>query len=170
MSDGYVLLVTDRIDGGEAVSKALSVAMDVRILRPGQALVTDLSNAQGVISDINMSQSDSVRALRAAMAARKEAPLMCMLRNDAEQTFLQAKSHGAKACVSAATAPQLVIGKIAGIGIAGLTQVSLVLLPAVLALFLSGQLASTVFGVPDAAPSLGGLSPGLVAVSSSSLR
>lgn len=65
--------------------------------------------------------------------------------------------------ISAATAPQLVIGKIAGIGLAGLTQVSLVLLPAVLALFLSGRLASTLFGVPDAEASLGGLSTGLIA-------
>ncbi len=42
--------------------------------------------------------------------------------------------------ISAATAPQLVVGKIGGIGLAGLTQVSLVLLPAILALMLSGRL------------------------------
>ena len=44
--------------------------------------------------------------------------------------------------ISAATAPQLVVGKISGIGLAGLTQVTLVLLPAVLALLLSGRLGS----------------------------
>ena len=65
--------------------------------------------------------------------------------------------------ISAATAPQLVVGKIGGIGLAGLTQVSLVLLPAVLALLLSGRLAQSMFGIADAAPSLGGLSPGLLA-------
>jgi ABC-2 type transport system permease protein len=65
--------------------------------------------------------------------------------------------------ISAATAPQLVVGKIGGIGLAGLTQVSLVLLPAVLALLLSGRLAQSMFGIEDAAPSLGGLSPGLLA-------
>jgi ABC-2 type transport system permease protein len=66
--------------------------------------------------------------------------------------------------ISAATAPQLVIGKISGIGLAGLTQVTLVLLPAVLALVLSGRLAASIFGTADAAtPSLGGLSPGLLA-------
>ena len=48
--------------------------------------------------------------------------------------------------ISAATAPQLVVGKISGIGLAGLTQVSLVLLPAVVALLLSGRLASAMFG------------------------
>ena len=63
--------------------------------------------------------------------------------------------------ISAATAPQLVVGKISGIGLAGLTQVTLVLLPAVAALLLSGRLAASIFGTGDAAaPSLGGLSPG----------
>ena len=65
--------------------------------------------------------------------------------------------------ISAATAPQLVVGKISGIGLAGLTQVTLVLLPAVLALLLSGRLAASILGTGDsAAPSLGGLSPGLL--------
>jgi len=65
--------------------------------------------------------------------------------------------------ISAATAPQLVIGKILGIGLAGLTQVSLVLLPALLALLASGEIGNQVLG-PDAAaaPSLAGLSPGLL--------
>ncbi len=66
--------------------------------------------------------------------------------------------------ISAATAPQLVVGKISGIGLAGLTQVSLVLLPAVVALLLSGRLASAMFGTGDLEPSsLGGLSTGLLA-------
>ena len=65
--------------------------------------------------------------------------------------------------ISAATAPQLVVGKISGIGLAGLTQVTLVLLPAVAALLLSGRLAASIFGTGEAAaPSLGGLSPGLL--------
>ena len=66
--------------------------------------------------------------------------------------------------ISAATAPQLVVGKIGGIGLAGLTQVSLVLLPAILALMLSGRLADAMFGAGElASASLGGLSPGLLA-------
>ncbi|HEY3334771.1 MAG TPA: ABC transporter permease [Candidatus Limnocylindrales bacterium] len=66
--------------------------------------------------------------------------------------------------ISAATAPQLVVGKIVGIGLAGLTQVSLVLLPALAALFASGAIGDQVLG-PDAnaGTSLAGLSPGLLA-------
>jgi ABC-2 type transport system permease protein len=66
--------------------------------------------------------------------------------------------------ISAATAPQLVTGKILGIGVAGLTQVSFVLLPAVGALLLSGELANQLLG-PSASgsSSLAGLSPGLLA-------
>ncbi|HEX5828272.1 MAG TPA: ABC transporter permease, partial [Candidatus Limnocylindrales bacterium] len=66
--------------------------------------------------------------------------------------------------ISAATPQQLVTGKILGIGAAGLTQVSLVLVPALLALFGSGELANQLLG-PDAnaGTSLAGLSPGLLA-------
>jgi ABC-2 type transport system permease protein len=65
--------------------------------------------------------------------------------------------------ISAATAPQLVIGKISGIGLAGLTQVSLVLVPAILMMVLSGQLGNAVLGNdPTAGTSLAGLSPGLL--------
>ena len=65
--------------------------------------------------------------------------------------------------ISAATAPQLVVGKIAGIGLAGLTQVSRVLRPALAMLLLSGQLGNAILGEdPTAATSLAGLSPGLV--------
>ena len=66
--------------------------------------------------------------------------------------------------ISAATARQLVIGKILGIGLAGLTQVLLVLVPALLVMVASGRLGNAVFGEdPSAATSLAGLSPGLVA-------
>jgi ABC-2 type transport system permease protein len=66
--------------------------------------------------------------------------------------------------ISAATAPQLVVGKITGIGLAGLTQVSLVLIPAIVMMVLSGQLGNTLLGEdPAAATSLAGLSPGLLA-------
>ena len=66
--------------------------------------------------------------------------------------------------ISAATSPQLVTGKILGIGLAGLTQVSLVLFPALLALVAAGELGNQLLG-PDAgtSSSLAGLSPGLVA-------
>jgi ABC-2 type transport system permease protein len=59
--------------------------------------------------------------------------------------------------ISAATAPQLVVGKITGIGLAGLTQVSLVLIPAIVMMVLSGQLGNTLLGEdPAAATSLAG--------------
>jgi ABC-2 type transport system permease protein len=65
--------------------------------------------------------------------------------------------------ISAATAPQLVMGKILGIGLAGLTQVSLVLVPALLMLLVSGQVGNAMLGEdPGAATSLAGLSPGLL--------
>ncbi len=66
--------------------------------------------------------------------------------------------------ISAATAPQLVVGKIVGIGLAGLTQVTLVLVPAIAMVVFSGQIGNAVLGEdPTAATSLAGLSPGLVA-------
>lgn len=66
--------------------------------------------------------------------------------------------------ISAATARQLVVGKILGIGLAGLTQVSLVLLPAVVALLASGSIGDAVLG-PDSGTgaTLSALSPGLLA-------
>jgi ABC-2 type transport system permease protein len=66
--------------------------------------------------------------------------------------------------ISAATARQLVVGKIAGIGLAGLTQVLLVLAPALVALLLSGEIGNRLLGEdPSSGTSLAGLSPGLVA-------
>ncbi len=66
--------------------------------------------------------------------------------------------------ISAATARQLVLGKILGIGLAGLTQVLLVLGPALVVMVASGRLGNLAFGEdPTAATSLAGLSPGLVA-------
>lgn len=66
--------------------------------------------------------------------------------------------------ISAATARQLVVGKILGIGLAGLAQVGLVLLPALAALLASGSIGDAVLG-PDSGTgaSLSALSPGLLA-------
>ncbi|HYO42932.1 MAG TPA: ABC transporter permease [Candidatus Limnocylindrales bacterium] len=65
--------------------------------------------------------------------------------------------------ISAATAPQLVMGKILGIGLAGLTQVTMVLVPALAMMVLSGQVGNAMLGEdPGAATSLAGLSPGLL--------
>ena len=65
--------------------------------------------------------------------------------------------------ISAATARQLVMGKILGIGLAGLTQVLLVLVPALLVMVASGRIGNELLGEdPTAATSLAGLSPGLV--------
>jgi len=65
--------------------------------------------------------------------------------------------------ISAATASQLVAGKILGIGLAGLTQVTLVLVPALAMMVVSGQLGNAMLGEDvTAATSLAGLSPGLV--------
>ena len=64
--------------------------------------------------------------------------------------------------ISAATAPQLVIGKIGGIGLAGLTQVALVLAPAVLTLLASDRIADALLGSQAGSSSLAALSPGLL--------
>ncbi len=65
--------------------------------------------------------------------------------------------------ISAATAPQLVTGKIAGIGLAGLTQVILVLVPALVVLGASGGISDALLGPgAGAGASLAALSPGLV--------
>jgi len=65
--------------------------------------------------------------------------------------------------ISAATAEQLVVGKIVGIGLAGLTQVAFVLTPALAALLLSGEIGNRLLGEdPSAGTSLAGLSPGLL--------
>ena len=66
--------------------------------------------------------------------------------------------------VAAASPAQLLIGKVAGIGAAGFTQYACVLTPAVLALMLQDQIATSLFGEGDSiAPSLAALSPGLLA-------
>lgn len=65
--------------------------------------------------------------------------------------------------ISAATAPELVTGKMLGIGLAGLTQVTLVLVPALVTLVASGEIGNAVLGSPAAGGSaLAGLSPGLL--------
>ena len=65
--------------------------------------------------------------------------------------------------ISAATARQLVVGKIVGIGLAGFTQVTVVLVPAVLTMLASGQIGNSVLGDDQSAvASLAGLSPGLI--------
>ena len=66
--------------------------------------------------------------------------------------------------ISAATAQQLVVGKILGIGLAGLSQVTLVLIPAILTMLLSGRIGDALLG-PDSGTgaTLSALSPGLLA-------
>jgi ABC-2 type transport system permease protein len=65
--------------------------------------------------------------------------------------------------ISAASPRQLVVGKAIGIGLAGATQVAIVLTPAILILLFEDRLATAFLG-PEAgiAPSLQALSPGLV--------
>lgn len=66
--------------------------------------------------------------------------------------------------ISAATAQQLVVGKILGIGLAGLAQVGLVLLPAIVALLASGGIGDALLGPGSGTgASLSALSPGLLA-------
>jgi ABC-2 type transport system permease protein len=66
--------------------------------------------------------------------------------------------------ISAASVQQLVVGKILGIGLAGLTQVTLVLIPAILTMFASGRIGDALLG-PDSGTgaTLSALSPGLLA-------
>ena len=65
--------------------------------------------------------------------------------------------------VSAASPRQLVLGKAIGIGLAGATQVAIVLTPAILVLLIEGRIADALLG-PSAgiAPSLSALSPALL--------
>ena len=66
--------------------------------------------------------------------------------------------------ISAASPRQLVIGKVVGIGAAGLTQALSILVPALIAIVIQDPIAQAVLGPgPSVAPSLAGLSPGLVA-------
>jgi ABC-2 type transport system permease protein len=66
--------------------------------------------------------------------------------------------------ISAASARQLVIGKVVGIGLAGLAQTALILMPAIVAIVVEDPVARVLFGPgPSVVPSLAGLSIGLVA-------
>lgn len=66
--------------------------------------------------------------------------------------------------ISAASARQLVVGKVVGIGAAGLTQAAFILLPAVAALAVEDTIAVALLGPgPSVAPSLAGLTPALLA-------
>jgi ABC-2 type transport system permease protein len=66
--------------------------------------------------------------------------------------------------ISAASPRQLVVGKTLGIGLAGATQVALVLTPAIVLLLVEDRIATAVLGpAAGIAPSLHALSPGLVA-------
>ncbi len=65
--------------------------------------------------------------------------------------------------ISAASARQLVFGKVVGIGAAGLTQALLVITPALFCILIEDRLATAFFGPgPSLAPSLSGLSVGLL--------
>ncbi|HEY7735189.1 MAG TPA: ABC transporter permease [Candidatus Limnocylindrales bacterium] len=62
--------------------------------------------------------------------------------------------------IAAASARQLVIGKLLGIGLAGLTQLGFVIVPALVVLGLQDQIGIALLGPsPTAGPSLAGLSP-----------
>jgi ABC-2 type transport system permease protein len=65
--------------------------------------------------------------------------------------------------ISAASPRQLVVGKVAGIGAAGVTQMLGVLIPAIVAIVIEDPLATAVLGPgPSVALSLSGLSPALL--------
>jgi putative nucleotidyltransferase with HDIG domain len=91
MTEGYILLVTDRIDGGEAVKAALDVAVDVRVTGPdflNQDMASLLSGRiDGVITDISFKRDASMRSAGI----------------EGEQNFLRAKAVGAEVCISAST-------------------------------------------------------------------
>ena len=65
--------------------------------------------------------------------------------------------------ISAASPRQLVVGKVAGIGLAGLTQTISILAPALIVIVIEDPLARAILGPGlSVAPSLAGLSPGLI--------
>jgi ABC-2 type transport system permease protein len=66
--------------------------------------------------------------------------------------------------ISAATPEQLVIGKVAGMGLAGLLQYAFILVPALSALLLQDKLSALILGPGNGVPvSLAALTPGLLA-------
>ncbi|HEX3265272.1 MAG TPA: ABC transporter permease [Candidatus Limnocylindrales bacterium] len=66
--------------------------------------------------------------------------------------------------ISAATPEQLVIGKVAGMGLAGLFQYLFILVPALATLLLQDRISEAVLGAANAVPiSLSALTPGLLA-------
>jgi ABC-2 type transport system permease protein len=66
--------------------------------------------------------------------------------------------------ISAATPEQLVVGKVAGLGLAGLLQYVAILVPALITLVFQDRIASLVLGSSGGVSlSLGGLTPGLLA-------
>jgi len=66
--------------------------------------------------------------------------------------------------ISAATPEQLVVGKVVGIGLAGLVQYLAILIPAVVTLLLQGQIAKLLLGTSGGVDvSLTALTPGLLA-------
>jgi len=66
--------------------------------------------------------------------------------------------------ISAATPEQLVIGKVAGMGLAGLLQYAFILVPALAALLLQDKLSALILGAGNGVPvSLAALTPGLLA-------
>ena len=67
MTEGFILLVTDRIDRGEAVRDALNVAVDVRVTGPdflNQDMVHLLDGRiDGVVTDISFKREASMQSL-----------------------------------------------------------------------------------------------------------
>ena len=109
MTDGYVLLVTDRIDRGEAVVQALGDLLDLKVTGPDfaghEASHFKNGRIEGVITDISFSRNSSASKLNELLRASniKSAPLMCLLRQNSEDNFLKAKSMGAKVCIAGTT-------------------------------------------------------------------
>lgn len=111
MTEGYVLLVTDRVDRGEAVLKALGALLDIRVTGPDfedQNVLAKHGRLEGVITDIAFGRASSTKALTEILRSTsvKTAPLMCMLRQNGEENFLKAKAFGAKVCIAGTTPPR----------------------------------------------------------------
>ena len=110
MSEGYVLLVTDRLDQGEALKASLGVAMDVRIASLGVVPDIDPSQVRSVVTDVNMRSGASLAHVRGAlrMGGLKDKPVLSMLRQDTEETFWQARNLGANVCLKSTVSPRKV--------------------------------------------------------------
>lgn len=100
-----MLLITDRFDESRDLARRLGVWGPCRVIsleRQGDGPVTE---AQIVVSDVDLAQRHSVEAMRAALTRHRgrSAPYLCLLRDMTARSTIQARAIGASEVLSADT-------------------------------------------------------------------